>query len=134
MTAPAGVRGGSMRDMLTRALAATAAAVLVLAGCGGEGDADSVSSGQDVADLVGCTGFANDSEEMFVTEGGSCDLEGEDLGVYYFGDQDARDSYVETASGFGGVYLVGDGWAVEGPPAVLEDLQSDVGGELSADG
>lgn len=128
-----------MRDMLTRALAATATAtaVFVVAGCGGGGDAGSgsgVSSGQDVADLVGCTGFANDSEEMFVTEGGSCDLEGEELGVYYFGDQDARDSYVDTASGFGGVYLVGDGWAVEGPPAVLEDLRSDVGGELSADG
>lgn len=109
------------------------AATMVLAGCSGgdSGGGEDVGSGQDVADMIGCTGWTDDSEEMFVTEGGTCDLDGEEVGAYYFADDEARDNYVDVASGFGGLYLVGDGWVIDGKRAVLEDLQADHGGELS---
>lgn len=81
--------------------------------------------------MIGCTGFEGDSEEMYVTEGGGCDLDGERVYAYYFSENDRRDSWVEVASQFGGPYLVGDGWVVDAKPAVLEGIQTDHGGELS---
>ncbi len=91
-----------------------------------------MSSGQDVADLVGCTGFDNNSEEIFVSEGGPCDLDGEQINVYYFADNDARDSYVDMGSDFGGNYLVGDGWVVDGSSAVLDTIQDEHGGDRAS--
>lgn len=117
----------------TRA-AALAASTVLLVSCGGDdGGGSDVSSGQDVADLVGCTGFEADSEEMFVTDGGSCTLDGEDIEVYYFAEQDAQDNYLDIAGGFGGQYLTGDNYIVGAPPAVLEELQADIGGEITGD-
>lgn len=120
-----------MRRLMLVALAAP-----LLAGCGvGDGvrmeGVTFIDSGQDVADMIGCTDFSGDSEETYVTEGGSCDLDGETVYAYYFEDNDRRDSWVEVASRFGGPYLVGDAWVIDGPPAVLEDLQAEHGGELS---
>lgn len=111
----------------------TIAAALLLAGCSGDdgGGSDQVGSGQEVADMIGCTGFTGDSEEMYVTEGGSCELDGETVSAYYFSDDDRRDSWVEVASDFGGPFLVGEGWVVDAKPAVLEDIQAKHGGELS---
>lgn len=109
------------------------AATMVLVGCSGgdSGGGEDVGSGQDVADMIGCTGFEGDSEEMYVTEGGSCSLDGEEIYAYYFSDNDRRDSWVEVASQFGGPYLVGDGWVVDAKPGVLESIEADHGGELS---
>lgn len=70
---------------------------------------------------------------MLVTEGGGCELDGEDVTVYYFAEQEALNNYLEIAGSFGGQYLTGDNWAVEAPPAVLEDLQADVGGDITGD-
>lgn len=106
------------------------AAALLMTGCGGD-DSEKVGSGQEVADMIGCTGFTGDSEEMYVTEGGACNLGGEEVYAYYFSDNARRDSWVEVASNFGGPYLVGDGWVVDAKPAVLKDLQAEHGGELS---
>lgn len=112
--------------------AVVAAAGVLLSGCGGGGEA--VDSGQAVADMIGCTGWADTSEERYVTEGGECDRDGLKLGVYYFADEDDRDTYVEAGSASDGNYLVGDGWAIDGPSAVLKDLQGEYGGNLSAEG
>ena len=109
-----------------------AAAAMLLSGCGGADEA--VDSGQAVADMIGCTGWSDTSEERYVTEGGECDRDGLKLGVYYFVDEDDRDNYVEAGSASDGNYLIGDGWAVDGPSAVLRDLQGEHGGDLSADG
>lgn len=111
----------------------TMAAALMLTGCSGSDDGAEVDSGQAVADMVGCEGFEATSEEMYVTEGGPCQLDGEEISVYYFADEDARDSYVEIASDFGGNYLVGDSWVVDAPPAVLDELEEQHGGERSAE-
>ena len=55
-------------------------------------------------------------------------LLGEDIGVYYFADNDARDSFVDLGSGFGGNYLVGDGWAVDATNGVLDELEASIDG------
>lgn len=101
---------------------------VVLTGCGGSGGPD-VSSGQDVADAVGCTGFENDSEEMFVSEGGTCTLDGEEIQVYYFADNAARDNYVDVAKQFGANMLMGDHWVVSAESATLDKIKADIGGD-----
>lgn len=105
--------------------------LLFVAACGNGDEGASVDSGQQLADMIGCTGYEGDSEEMYVTEGGACQLDGDEIYVYYFSDNDRRDSWVEVASQFGGPYLVGDGWVVDAKPAVLDDIKADHGGELS---
>jgi hypothetical protein len=116
-------------------IAGLASLFLVVAGCGGDdggaGGSNKVKSGDDLAELVGCTGFTDDTEEMFVTEGGSCSLEGQDINIYYFGDQRARDEYLEIATGFGGLYLVGVNWLVEAKRATLAELKAEHGGKIS---
>lgn len=102
---------------------------LLLTACSGGDEAGDISSGQDLADAIGCTDFSNDSEEMFVAEGGTCQLDGEEIWIYYFADNDARDSYVEIGSDFGGNYLVGDGWVVDAKSATLDKLAEKIGGE-----
>ena len=112
--------------------AAIAAATVLLTGCSGGGE--EVDSGQAVANMIGCTGWSDTSEDRYVTEGGECDRDGLKVGVYYFGDEDARNKYVEAGSASDGNYLIGDGWAIDGPSAVLKDIQDEHGGDLSADG
>ncbi|CAB4733124.1 unannotated protein [freshwater metagenome] len=68
---------------------------------------------------------------MFTTEGGSCKLDGETLYVYYFADNDARDNYLDIGGDFGGLYLIGDGYVIEGKRATLDALQDDIGGAFS---
>lgn len=117
--------------MLPRLACLALLAAATLGGCSG-GDSPGIESGSDVADLIGCTGFEATSDEIFVTEGGPCDLDGLPVSVYYFADTDARDSYIDVGSDFGGLYLVGDRWAVEtdGDRAALESLRENVGGEI----
>lgn len=115
-------------------------ALVLVASCGGD-DASLVASGQDVADLVGCTGFENSSEEVYVTEGGPCEYAGGTIFVYYFAETDDRDGWVTAASAVGagvGVdddFLVGDGFVVSAPTAVLEQLLSGgLSGSIASDG
>lgn len=114
--------------------------LLLIAGCGEE-DTSLVGSGQDVADLVGCTGFENSSEELYVAEGGPCEYAGGTIFVYYFDETDNRDDWVIAASavgaGTGGDddFLVGDGFVVAAPTDVLEQLLSGgISGRLASDG
>ena len=89
---------------------------LVLAGCGGDPASEERDAGQLAANL-GCTGFADDSEEIFVEQGGQCELDGSQIGVYSFADADARDGWIEAAALFGsGPLVVGDVWVVSDAP------------------
>lgn len=125
----------TMPPMKTSLLAvAMLTAALALSACSGsDSPGGDVKSGQDVADLVGCTGFEPTSEEMFVTEGGPCDLDGEEITVYYFADSDAKDGWVEIASGFGDVSLTDGDWLVSAELATLDKLKADIGGSLTSD-
>ncbi len=106
-------------------------AALMMTSCSSS-DTESVGSGQEVADMIGCTGWSNTSEDdTFVREGGTCQLNGQEVGVYYFLDDMARNGYVEEGSAMGGNYLVGDGWVIEAPSAVLDQLEAEHGGARS---
>ena len=119
-------------------------AALMMTSCSGS-DTESVSSGQEVADMIGCTGWSNTSEEddahdddktvtydAYVNEGGTCQLDGQDVGVYYFLDDMARNGYVDEGSALGRNYLIGDNWVIDAPSAVLDQLEAEHGGRRSA--
>lgn len=103
--------------------------LLTLTACGG-GGSEGYESAAALADAIGCQGFKDTTEEMFTDEGGSCTVDGEEVSIYTFTDNETRDSYLEVAEGFGGRYLVGDGWLVEGSQEALAAIQEKVGGEL----
>ncbi len=106
------------------------AAAVLLTSCGS--DSDTYETGRDLADAVGCNGYIDDSEELFVLEGGGCELDdGTDVAVYTFSDSDARDAWLDVAQDFGGVYLVGDAWVVDADWATLDDLQPELGGDIT---
>lgn len=118
-------------------------AALMMTSCSGR-DTESVGSGQEVADMIGCTGWSNTFEEAdaygdgktvtydaYVHEGGTCQLNGQDVGVYYFRDDMARNLYVQEGSALGGNYLIGDGWVIEAPSLVLDQLEAEHGGRRS---
>ncbi len=106
-------------------------AALVMTSCAGS-DTKSVDSGQELANMIGCTGWSNTSEEAYVKEGGTCQLDGQDVEAYYFVDDFARDLYVFGGSAGGGSYLVGDGWVIDAPGPVLDQLETEHGGRRLA--
>ncbi|WP_148572332.1 hypothetical protein [Nocardioides caldifontis] len=105
---------------------AAAAAALVLSGCG----ADSGSTAARIAERVGCTGYETSNEQIFVTESGSCRIDGRTVELYYFADRAARDTYVDIAAEEGGLYLVGPDFAVQADRSTLETLQAQHGYDL----
>ena len=105
---------------------AAAVATLGLSGCG----AGTTGSAAEVAEQVGCTGYETASEQIFVTESGTCRIDGREVELYYFADADARDTYVDIASEEGGLYLVGPDFAVEADRGTLELLQAQHGYSL----
>ena len=105
--------------------------LVALAACGGGTSSPDVESGSDVAEAANCSGYTDDSDQMFVTDGGSCEVDGEEAFVYYFADNSNRDQWFDTASGLaGGRYLVGDHFVIQAKAATLKAMQGDLGGEL----
>jgi hypothetical protein len=100
--------------------------LLLLGGCGGSSNAvdslDSLGSKLDAAGFT-CEGLEADSDELFVSEGGSCETsEGETLSVYVFNDETNRDQYLEIARTVGGgPYVIGSNWLVETPDQAMAD-------------
>lgn len=117
-----------MLGMTLRAFVVTLAALGALTACS---SGPTLDSGAAVADELGCAGWTNNSSDILITEGGDCRVNGQQVYVYYFADNDARDNYVSFGSDMGALYLIGDHWAVDGDRTVLEQLQGDHGGEFS---
>ena len=105
---------------------AAAAAALTLSGCG----ADAPGTAARIADRVGCTGYETTDKQIFVTESGTCRIDGREVELYYFADRGARDTYVDIAAEEGGLYLVGPDFAVRSDRTTLETLQTQHGFEL----
>jgi hypothetical protein len=86
-----------------------------------------------IAAKVGCQSFKSDSQELYVAASGGCSgVPGVDE-VATFNNNDARDSWLQAASAFGGVCVVGDRWVVCGPSrAAVEKVQARLGGEVRA--
>lgn len=107
--------------------------LMLLAGCSGGGADATVhyDSAAQLADAIGCKHFMeNTTEELFTLEGGDCTIYGENINVYTFTNNDARDSYIKVGEQFGTRYLVGDGWVIEGSGSALATIQRKVGGAL----
>jgi hypothetical protein len=113
---------------------------LVLAGCGGGGS----SSGGAVktpevllAKIPGCTNIKPDTgPQLFDRESATCDFGGtaEDpssLSAYTFNSQGNLNQWVKIARNFGGVYVVGDSWAVSADTSGdAQKVQSVLGGKI----
>jgi hypothetical protein len=105
--------------------------LLVLTACGG-GDA-SVSSGADIAEAANCSNYKGGADQQFISDGGTCTIDGQDVFVYYFSDNDNRDQWVNVASELaGGDYLVGDHFVVQANTPQLEKAQEGLGGEIKS--
>jgi hypothetical protein len=116
-------------DMTRLGLAGLA---LVLAGCGGGNGAERLTP-EAVAEQIGCTGFASsETEEMFVSEQGKCDLDGDEVIINMFSNNDARDNWVEAALQFGGSFAVGDRFVAysDGNPATTDRVADEVDGDV----
>jgi hypothetical protein len=86
----------------------------------------------DLAARLGCTGFAPDAEtEVFVREQGSCQVDGATVTLYTFASGQSRNGWVNAASDFGGIYVLGDRWAVAVGTQQLADLvHARLGGDI----
>lgn len=127
--------------MLTRAITITLSAILMLAisacSSGGSSPKDGSRDGgkpvtaTGLASKIGCSGYSNSSNEMYVKEGGDCTLNGQTISIDTFNDNTARDNYVKVAKSFGGVYGQGDRWVVHGDDAgVVGDAVKALGGSM----
>lgn len=111
-------------------------AAAVLGGCSSGGDSAAASSSgppalQDIATKAGCGAITEDSEELYVREGGTCSAGGDELRVYTFSDGKSRDAWLQVAKGFGGVFVVGDRWVVSVDDQAAGDaVKARAGGEV----
>lgn len=119
-----------------RAAAAALGLVALLTACGGESDSPSDSGPLAIADLAaqaGCTSHTVDPEpQLYVREQATCTGGPADAKtIYTFAETQQRDDWLEIAKGFGGIYLVGDGWIVDtGTAEVAEATKAVAGGEV----
>lgn len=113
---------------LTAVAAATLFAVTGCSGSDGSSDAASLSTPADVAQAAKCTGYHSGStDELFVKEQGKCSIGGAEVTIDTFASTDDVTSFYDVASGFGGLYLVGDTWIVTGPRDALEAARDTIG-------
>ncbi|MEW2424462.1 hypothetical protein AB0911_28330 [Streptomyces nigra] len=128
------------------ALAAGLAPLLLATACGG-GDSGSAaaSSGppkvsaaeagvvapakiEVIAGLTGCkVKIRTEADEL---REGVCRTKQGDYLVTTFPEERLKRTWLESASVYGGTYLVGTRWVVSGKPAVLEGLRPRIGGTM----
>jgi hypothetical protein len=116
---------------MNRRIAATVSLLVVSACGGGEGESETgPSTPASIAEAVGCELQPDKSEEIFVKEAGTCKLGGQEVTIKTFGNSDGLDGWTEMAETFGGTFLVGNNWVMEGPRPALETAMDKVGGEI----
>jgi hypothetical protein len=110
-------------------LTAVAALGVVLGVCGGGVASTQRIEASDLATQLDCAGLKSESTEMYVREGGGirCRRAGDD---YTFNDATAQKSWMDVASTFGGLYLVGDQWVVTGARPAMDAARATVGGAI----
>lgn len=111
--------------------------VLALTACGSGATTSGTTSqapqtAADLATKIGCTGYTQSSEEMYVKEGGDCTLNGQTVYVNTYADDTARDQYLEVAKSTGGTYAQGPKWVIHGDDATtIEQAAKTAGGQLT---
>jgi hypothetical protein len=110
-------------------IAALLAGLSILAGCGETDNSSSAHttlatkppSAQDIINKLSaaeltCSGVTPaDDPQLGTREDVSCELRGESINVVTFNTSTARDQFLTVAREFGGIYIVGDLWAVSVP-------------------
>ncbi|MGW5134997.1 hypothetical protein [Streptomyces sp. NPDC004135] len=134
------------RTRLLRAVAAAGVlAVLPLAAaCGGDGDGEATgkptASGapaagvvapakvEVIAGLAGCTAkIRTEADEL---REGVCHTPKGDFLITTFPEERLKETWLESASVYGGRYLVGMRWVVSAKPGMLEPLRAKLGGTI----
>ncbi|WP_326580307.1 hypothetical protein OG250_20580 [Streptomyces sp. NBC_00487] len=125
------------------ALAASLAVLPLMAACSGGGDkADGKATGESspvaavvapakvevIAELTGCeVKIRTEAEEL---REGVCQTAVGDYLITTFPKDELKEVWLESASIYGGKYLVGPQWAISAKPAVLKKLKVKVGGTI----
>lgn len=118
----------------TKAVAAVLCCLVaaMITGCSSSGRGTAATPG-DLAARLGCTGSftTEQSSELFVRESGRCSIDGSDVTLYTYADNDSRDNWVKSAQTFGGVLVVGDRWTARAPSqAAAETVKGKIGGTI----
>ncbi|WP_327344605.1 hypothetical protein [Streptomyces europaeiscabiei] len=119
------------------ALAASLAVLPLMAACsGGEGKGESSSVAavvapakvEVIAELTGCeVKIRTEAEEL---REGVCQTGVGDYLITTFPKDELKEVWLESASMYGGKYLVGPQWAISAKPKVLKKLKAKVGGTI----
>ncbi|WP_371578696.1 hypothetical protein [Streptomyces sp. NBC_01314] len=120
------------------ALAASLAVLPLVAACSGGGEASGESSPvaalvapakvEVIAELTGCeVKIRTEAKEL---REGVCQTAVGDYLITTFPKDELKEVWLESASMYGGKYLVGPQWAISAKPAVLKKLKAKVGGTI----
>jgi hypothetical protein len=105
--------------------------ILLLVGCSSHANTSDRSGYGSLSALCNAMGSPFDEEPYahadFTADEGYCG----DVPVAWFATSALRDKWLAAATGFGGVYVVGDRWAVTlDSPAAARGVQARVGGTV----
>ena len=110
---------------MLRKVAVATAVLLTLTGCSGgsgsSGGSANPLTAQQIADNAGCTLKSYGSPQLYAKATYLCGA-GE---INLFSTSDLRDSWLKVAEGFGGSYVVGDTWEIDGfGPSKMQQIAS----------
>lgn len=81
-----------------------------------------------IAGLIGCTAKIRiDADEL---REGVCHGKKADYIITTFPEEKFKDTWLDSASIYGGTYLVGTRWVVAAKPEQLEEIRSELGGSV----
>ncbi|KUO20057.1 hypothetical protein [Streptomyces dysideae] len=137
----------SVRGNARRAALAGALALLPLAtACGGGGEGDAAAKSEPtkvsataagvvapakvevIAGLTGCEAKIRVEAEQL--REGACHTKKGDYLITTFPTEKYKQTWLDTASIYGGKYLVGTRWVVSAPPKLLEGFRAQLGGTV----
>lgn len=93
-------------------MAVAAVAALALAGCGSAKPVAPPHPATLAARIHGCHGYSATEATLYAREEGQCTLgsDGSSVDIATFATQQARQNWLRTAQGFGGIYVTGQLW------------------------
>lgn len=130
---------------MKRQALAISASLLMVAACGGGGEKDtggSSSGGGDggqvtvsaTANELGCAPSvdAASDRELFVADSGTCSLDGVEVKIYRFSNNETRDNWIKTATQFGiGRFVVFDrGVVTSTDQGAADKVKAKIGGDI----
>jgi len=121
-----------MTPMRWAAIGLLAAMLACSSGGGAAKSGSSVQTLSQLASAIGCTNLDQSGQsELYTRESGTCDLNGSTLDLATFSDSGTRDQWVNAAKQSGGIFVVGDKWAVDADTQAAADaVKAKIGGTI----